>query len=150
MLVITSCGGEKLSNPLIGKWKLSKIDIAKVDISSEMNTKADTLGVTGVDTAMKTMVKGMETMTNAMTGVGEAFANSFLKGSVYTFKDDGTLEVSILFGSQKGKYTLSADNKDLKTSVDGKEENFKVASVNQTELILTASSGESWIFASNN
>ena len=150
VIFITSCGGEKVNNPLIGKWKLTNIDIAKVDISSEMNTQVDSLGVTGVDTAMKAMAKGMETMTNAMGGLGEAMANSFLKGSTYKFKDDGGVEVSILFGTQKGKYTLSPDNKDLKIVMDGKEESYTVTSVNEKELLLKAASGETWTFEPNN
>lgn len=146
VIFITSCGGEKMNNPLIGKWKLVNIDIAKIDISSEMNTNVDTLGVTGVDTAMKEMTKGMETMANTMGGLGEAMANSFLKGSTYNFKDDGAVEVSILFGTQKGKYTLTPDNKDLKISMDGKDEAYTVTSVNEKELVLKASTGETWTF----
>jgi hypothetical protein len=146
VLILTSCGGEKMNNPLIGKWKLKDINLPKVDITSEVNTQADTMGITGVDTAIKTMAKGMESMTNAMSGMGEALANSFLKGSTYEFKDDGTLKVSILFGSQKGKYTISADNKDLKTTVEGKEQSYKVTTVNEKELILTTETGEAWTF----
>lgn len=144
--VLLSACGEKMSNPLIGKWKLKDIAIAKIDISSEMNTQADTLGITGVDTAMKEMTKGMETMANAMTGMGEALANSFLKGSTYEFKDDGSVEVSILFGSQKGKYTLTPDNKSLKTTIDGKDESYDVTTVNEKELVLTTPTGETWTF----
>lgn len=147
VILITSCGGEKLNNPLIGKWKLVNIDIAQLDISSEMNTNVDSLGVTGVDTAMKAMAKGMETMTNAMGGLGEAMANSFLKGSTYNFKDDGGVEVSILFGTQKGKYALTPDNKDLKITLEGKEEAYTVASVTDKELVLKgAVTGETWTF----
>lgn len=147
VILITSCGGEKLNNPLIGKWKLVNIDIAQLDISSEMNTNVDSLGVTGVDTAMKAMAKGMETMTNAMGGLGEAMANSFLKGSTYNFKDDGGVEVSILFGTQKGKYALTPDNKDLKITLEGKEEAYTVTSVTDKELVLKgAATGETWTF----
>jgi hypothetical protein len=89
----------------------------------------------------------METMTNAMGGLGEAMANSFLKGSTYKFKDDGGVEVSILFGSQKGKYTLSPDNKDLKITLEGKEEAYTVVSVTDKELVLKGSAtGETWTF----
>lgn len=150
VIFITSCGGEKLNNPLIGKWKLTNIDIAQLDISSEMNTQVDSLGVTGVDTAMKAMAKGMETMTNAMGGLGEAMANSFLKGSIYKFKDDGSVDVSILFGTQKGKYTLTPDNKDLKVVIEGKEVSYTVISVNEKELILKAATGETWTFEPKN
>jgi hypothetical protein len=150
VVLITSCGGEKMNNPLIGKWKLTNIDIAKLDISSEMNTNVDSLGVTGVDTAMKAMTKGMETMANTMGGLGEAMANSFLKGSTYKFKDDGSVDVSILFGTQKGKYTLTPDNKDLKITIEGKEESYTVTSVNEKELILKAATGETWTFEPKN
>jgi len=150
VIFITSCGGEKMNNPLIGKWKLTNIDIAKLDISSEVNTQVDSLGVTGVDTAMKEMAKGMETMANTMGGLGEAMANSFLKGSTYNFKDDGGVEVSILFGTQKGKYTLTPDNKDLKITLEGKEEAYTVTSVNEKELKLQTATGETWTFEPKN
>src|SRR6185369_70093 len=87
-LVVASCGGKKVESPIVGKWKLTNIDIAPVDLTSNLNTNIDSAGVTGVDTAVKAMTKGVEDMTNAMTGMGEALANSFLKGSIYNFKDN--------------------------------------------------------------
>jgi hypothetical protein len=147
VVLISSCT-DKVSNPLIGKWKLVKMDLPKLDIASEMKAGMDSVNMdsTGMAGAMDTMAKGLETMTNAMSDMGEALANSFLKGSVYNFKDDGTLTVSILFGAQEGKYTLSPDNKTLKTTLDGKEEEYAVTSINEKELLLTAKSAEIWQF----
>lgn len=145
VVLLSSCG-EKVSNPLIGKWKLADISLPKVDLTSEVNTQVDTMGVTGVDTAVKAMAKGMEEMTNAMTGMGDALANAFLKGSTYNFKDDGNVEVSILFGSQKGTYTVTPDNKEVTTKIDGKEEKYTITSVNETTLVLTSATGETWTF----
>lgn len=145
VVFLSSCG-EKMSNPVIGKWKLVDIGLPKVDVSSEMNTNIDSAGITGVDTAMKEMTKGMETMANAMTGVGEAMANAFLKGSTYEFKDNGTVEVSILFGTQKGTYAITPDNKDLKVTLDGKEQAYTVTTATEKQLVLTTSTGETWTF----
>jgi hypothetical protein len=147
IVLISSCGN-KVSSPILGKWKLVKMELPKIDIAGQINAATDSLGKDslGMTSAMDTMAKGLETMTNAMTDMGEALANSFLKGSVYNFKDDGTLSVSILFGSQEGTYTLSPDNKTLKTKLDGKEEEYTVTSVNEKELLLTAKSAEVWQF----
>ncbi|MCD6066993.1 MAG: hypothetical protein K0S33_1819 [Bacteroidetes bacterium] len=145
VVFLSSCG-DKMSSPVIGKWKLVDIGLPKVDISSEMNTNIDSAGVTGVDTAMKEMTKGMETMANAMTDVGSAMANAFLKGSTYEFKDNGKVEVSILFGTQNGTFTISPDNKDLKVTLDGKEQAYTVTSATEKALVLTTPAGETWTF----
>ena len=145
-LVVASCGGKKIESPIVGKWKLAKIDLPSIDLSSNVNTSMDSAGVTGVDTAVKAMTKGMEDMTNAMTGVGEALGNAFLTGSIYDFKDNGKVEVTILFATQKGEYTVSPDNKTVETTIDGKKESYTVTSVSDTEMKLTAASGDVWIF----
>jgi hypothetical protein len=149
IVLLTACGGKKMESPIIGKWKLADISLPKVEMTAALDSAAaamDSTGVKGMDTAMKAMTKGMDDMANAMSGVGAAMANAFLKGSVYEFKDDGSVEVSILFGTQNGKYTLSPDNKDLKVTLDGKDQAYKVASVNEKELVLTTDSGEQWKF----
>lgn len=146
-LVVASCGGKKVESPIVGKWKLTNIDIAPVDLTSNVDTNIDSAGITGVDTAVKAMTKGVEDMTNAMTGMGEALANSFLKGSIYNFKDNGTVEVTVLFATQKGDFTVSPDNKTVETTIEGKKESFTIESVNDTELKLVKSTGEMWVFA---
>jgi hypothetical protein len=146
VLLLSSCR-EKLSNPIIGKWKVVNIGMPKMDIASEVNTNIDSAGITGVDTAVKAMAEGVETMTNALSDLGGAMANTFMKGSTYEFKDDGTMSVFILFGSTDGKYSLTPDNKSLKMTMDGKEESYTVTSVNETQLIITKDGGgETWTF----
>ena len=147
--LVSSCK-DTVSSPVVGKWKLVKMDLPKLDISSEVTKSMDTLKMDSVNInmngAVDSMAKGLETMTNAMSDMGEALANSFLKGSVYNFKDDGKLSVSILFGSQEGTWTISPDNKTLKTVLEGKEEEYAVTSVTEKELLLTAKSKEIWQF----
>jgi hypothetical protein len=148
IVFLASCGGKKMESPIIGKWKLADISLPKVEMTAALDSAAAGMDSTvkGMDTAMKAMSKGMEDMANAMSGVGSAMANAFLKGSIYEFKDDGSVEVSILFGTQNGKYTLSPDNKDLKVTLDGKDQAYKIASVNEKELVLTTDAGEQWKF----
>ncbi len=145
-LVVASCGGKKVESPIVGKWKLTKIDLPSVDLRSNVDTNIDSAGVTGVDTAVKAMTKGVEDMTNAMTGIGEAFGNAFLTGSIYNFKDNGKVEVTVLFATQKGEFTVSPDNKVVETIIDGKTESYDITSVTDSEMKLTAKSGDLWIF----
>ena len=145
-LIITSCGGKKVESPIVGKWRLAKIDLPSVDLSSNVNTNIDSAGVTGVDTAVKAMTKGMEDMTNAMTGMGEALGNAFLTGSTYEFKDNGKVEVTVLFATQTGDFTVTPDNKTVETTIEGKKETYAITSVSDSEMKLTAASGDVWIF----
>lgn len=146
IVLISSCGN-KATSPVSGKWKLVKMDLPKMDIAEQMTSAVDSVNADSTATAMTdTLAKGLETMTNAMADMGEALANSFLKGSVYNFKDDGKLTVSIMFGEQEGTYSISPDNKTLKTTIDGKEEEYTVTSATDKELLLTAKSGEVWQF----
>lgn len=146
LISIASCGGKKINSPIVGKWKLVKMEIPKVDLTSELNTNVDSLGITGVDTAIKTMAEGMEKLTNVMSGMGEAMVNGFLKGSIYTFEDNGEVKVSQFLMTQKGKYSLSNNDTEVLVTMEGKDILYTVKSIDDKQMVLKSSVGEEWIF----
>lgn len=146
LLVLASCGG-KPANPLVGKWKFVDMKMAQIDISSEVNKQTDGMSDTALGGAIDTVTKGLETMTNAMTNLGTSLAGAFMKGSIYEFKNDGTVSVKILFGSQDGSYSLTPDNKTLTMNTDGKgDQVFTVTKVDDKALEITTKDNVTWSF----
>ncbi|MBI3511111.1 MAG: hypothetical protein HY064_10645 [Bacteroidetes bacterium] len=142
ILLMTSCG-PKMHNPLIGKWKFENMAAAKINVTSNGDSSA--MGQAG-----DSLAKGMTTMANALTGVGTAFATGFMKGSIYEFKDNGIVSVSILFGTDDSKYILTPDNKTLTMTKDGKDEVYTVTKVDDKQLVLTTSDGMEETFSRQN
>ena len=145
LISLASCSGKK-SNALVGKWKVMNIELPKVDLTSNTSTNLDSAGIKGVDTAVKAMSQGVEQMANAFSSLGEGFANGFMKGSTYDFKNDGSLSISLLLGSQEGSYTVSADSKSVTMKMDGKDEEYSITSINDKSLVLTSTKGDVWTF----
>lgn len=146
LLVLASCGG-KPANPLVGKWKFVEMKMAQIDISSEVDKQTDGMNDTALGGAIDTVTKGLETMTNAMTNLGTSLAGAFMKGSIYEFKNDGTVSVKILFGTQDGTYSLTPDNKTLTMNSDGKgDQVFTVTKVDDKALEITTKDNVTWSF----
>lgn len=146
LLVLASCGG-KPANPLVGKWKFVDMKMAQIDISSEVHKQTDGMNDTALGGAIDTVTKGLETMTNAMTNLGTSLAGAFMKGSIYEFKNNGTVSVKILFGSQDGSYSLTPDNKTLTMNTDGKgDQVFTVTKVDDKSLEITTKDNVTWSF----
>ncbi|HEU4716789.1 MAG TPA: hypothetical protein VFU15_03105 [Bacteroidia bacterium] len=146
LLILSSCGG-KPANPLVGKWKFEKMEMAKTDMTSNMRKSMDTMMKdSGMADAMDTMAKSMNEMGNAMGDLGAGLASAFMTGSTYEFENDGTLEISVLFTTSKGKYTLSSDNKSLTMTSDGKDQQFTVTKCDDQNLDLTTADNMVWHF----
>jgi len=144
-ILVFSCG-KKLDSPIVGKWKLTKIEIPKLDLSSDLHTNVDSLGIKGVDTALKVMASGIEQLTNMMGEIGGSVANNLLKGSIYSFDDNGELKVSKMLIAQKGKYTVDKENKEMVVTLDNQDLLYTIVVLNEEDLVLKSTLGEEWHF----
>ncbi len=145
LILLASCG-KKIESPIVGKWKLTKMDIPELNLENNMKGSIDSLGATGIDSVLKTMATSIDELTNTMGNVGESIANNILKGSVYSFESDGELKVSKLLITQKGKYQIDKEGKELVVKLDNQDLLFYIIKLTEEELILKSTLGEEWHF----
>lgn len=144
--MLASCNSGKKENPVIGKWKLVKMEIPALDLASNLKTEMDSVTVEGVDTAIKKVAGAIENLSNSLGTLGESLANNALKGSVFSFEEDGVLNISQLLLSQEGKYSVDKEFKEMVVTLDKQDMLFKVVKLNDEEMVLKSSFGEEWEF----
>ncbi len=146
LLFFSSCGLGKKENPVIGKWKLVKMDVPALDLASNLTSKIDSIGLGEVDTNINKVAGAIENLSNSFGTMGESILNNALKGSVFSFEEKGILHVSQLVFSQEGKYKIDKDLKEMVVTIDKQDMLFTVLKFTEEEMILKSSFGEEWVF----
>lgn len=139
MAVLSSCGGKKSDNPLVGKWEFASLDMPKTEAAAPSG-----------DSTTDSLTKAMSGMADGLGDAAKSMAEAMMKGTIYEFMDGGKCSMTVLGFPVDGTYEMSADKKSITMKGTGKDEKYEIISNTDKELVLKSDNGTTMHFTAKN